>query len=355
MVQYEARSLWLRASYVMEGCMAGNAWTLEEEQAALIYEWEDFRTLFPDRTYHGYRFKRARMKQAGPGESRESGIIYHDKATGEGFNWRDVAKAATHMQDVIADGRTSQEFATIELEVGDRDPFVLFLSDTHIGDWGTDYDLFARITDEILETPNLYVALLGDLANMAIRLRGVAEVTGGNQLTPEMQIKFLESWLADIAHKVAFATWDNHGVQREEDGSGFSGIKQLLARRVVYFGGIGHPDIVVGDQRYKFAVSHKFRLSSASNPCHGAMQYLRQEAPDRELAAMGDSHVPGIIKYTHGGQDRVALTCGSTQTGSVYARRYFSLFTRDAMPGVQLGVDQHSIVPYYTIADWKRR
>jgi hypothetical protein len=329
-------------------------WTVEEELDAVRFDWEGFRTRHPDRNYNGYRFKRARMLAAGEGESIESGVIYHDKATDADFNWREVATAAQRMQDVVAKGRTSQETATIELEVGDCDPFILFLSDTHIGDWGTDYDLFSRITDEILETPNLYVALLGDLANMAIKLRGVAEVTGGNQLTPEQQIKFLESWLKEIAHKVAFATWDNHGVEREEAGSGYSGIKNLLSRRVVYFGGIGHPDILVGSQRYKFAVSHRFRGSSLDNPCHAPMRYLRREAPDRELAAMGDYHVPGIIKFNHGGVDKVAANCGSTQTRSVYARRHYSLFTSSTMPGVRLGADSHCITPYYAVGEWKR-
>mgnify|MGYP003575779059 CR=1 FL=1 len=333
--------------------MAGAAWTVDELESCLAMGWDEFSRRY-DRTYHGYRIMRGRLLKEGAQGTHEQNIIYHDKATGEDFHWRDAALAAKRMQYVAASARTSQEFATIELPVGGRDPFVLFLSDTHIGDWGTDYDLFARITDEILETPDLYVALLGDLANMAIRLRGVAEVTGGSQLPPELQIKFLESWLNDIAHKVAFATWDNHGVEREEQGSGFSGIKALLARRVVYFGGIGHPDILVGDQRYQFAVSHKFRGSSVDNPCYAPMRYLRQEAPDRELAAMGDYHVPGIIKYTHGGRDRVAVNCGSTQTGSVYARRHFSLFTRDAMPGVRLSTDSHCITPYYAVGEWKR-
>jgi hypothetical protein len=332
--------------------MAGATWGANELTDLMHLDWETFHRLWPDRTYHSYRFKKKRLLEEAPRHAQE--IIYHDKATGEGFNWRDAARVARDMQGVAASARTSQETAEIELPTGDRDPFILFLSDTHIGDWGTDYDLFERITDEILETPDLYVALLGDLANMAIRLRGVAEVTGGNQLTPEMQIKFLESWLGDIAHKVAFATWDNHAVEREEQASGFSGVKSLLAKRVVYFGGIGHPDILVGDQRYKFCVSHRFSGSSADNPCHAAMRYLRREAPDRDLAAMGDYHVPGIVKFTHAGRDQVAINTGSTQTGSVYARRYFSLRTRDAMPGVRLGTDTHCITPYYAISEWFR-
>ena len=72
---------------------------------------------------------------------------------------------------------------------------------------GANYDGFVSLTEEILSTPGLCVALMGDFAEMTIRLRGVLEVVGGQVLTPEMQEAFLESWLDDVQHKVAFATW----------------------------------------------------------------------------------------------------------------------------------------------------
>lgn len=328
-------------------------WTAEEKQDALALDRGAFLARYPERNENGLRFMRARLSQAKQGESHLPGVIYHDKQEPT-FHWRNAiehAKRGQHLADTM---RESQDFATIELDAEEEDPFILFLSDTHIGDWSTDYDLFARITDEILETPGLYVGLLGDLANMAIRLRGVAEVTGGALFTPEQQVKILDSWLTDIAHKVVFATWDNHGVEREEQASGFSAIKHIQAKRFVYFGGIGHPDIRVGNEVYKFAVSHRFRGSSLDNPCHGGMRYLRREGHQRELAAMGDYHVPGIVKFTHGESEKVALNAGSIQTHSPYARRHFSLFTNPSMPGVVLESTRHCITPFYSVGEWKR-
>lgn len=330
-------------------------WTAREEADAVNLTWEQFSPLHPDITWEGWRHKRGRLTG-----TRENGmhtikdaVIYHDRQEPT-LHWREAIHAARDFQTTMKKAKRSQDFATIELPATEEDPFILFLSDTHIGDWSTDYDLFERITDEILETPGLYVGLLGDLANMAIRLRGVAEVAGGNQLTPEQQAYILESWLDDIKHKVAFATWDNHGVEREEQASGISAIKDIQARRVVYFGGIGHPDILVGEETYAFAVSHRFRGSSLDNPCHAPMRYLRREGHHRELAAMGDYHVPGIVKFQHGSVEKVAINTGSTQTHSPYARRYFSLFTADKMPGVVLSSVGHSITPYYSVGEWKR-
>jgi hypothetical protein len=334
------------------GTMPVRRWTAEEERDALILEDNAFFEKYPDRTPEGRRFKRARLARMGEGESSESGIIYHDKVEPT-FHWRDAIGYAKSGQALAASMHEGQDTALIELNAEEENPFILFLSDTHIGDWSTDYDLFERITDEILETPGLYVALLGDLANMAIRLRGVAEVTGGALFTPEQQVKILDSWLADIAHKVAFATWDNHGVEREEQASGISAIKHLQAKRFVYHGGIGHPDIRVGEQTYRFAVSHRFRGSSIDNPCHAPMRYLRREGHQRELAAMGDYHVPGIVKFNHGGVDKIAINSGSIQIHSPYARRHFSLFTQPTMPGIVLAADQHTLTPYYSVGEWR--
>lgn len=332
---------------------------MEEERDLMRLPVEEFFAKYPNRNENAARFKRARLDRmvttiaADRDTSTGSGIIFHDKPE-PSFHWKDAIQPARTMQGLAKTAKQGQDFATIELDCDDEAPFFLFLSDTHIGDWGTDYELFQRITEEIIETPGLYVGLLGDIANMAIKLRNVSEVTGGSLFPPELQAHFIESWLRDISHKVAFATWDNHAIEREEAATGISTIKSIQAKRVVYFGGIGHPDIVVGDQTYKFAVSHRFRGSSLDNPTYAPMRYLRREAPDRDLAAMGDYHVPGIAKFSIGNRDKVAINCGSTQTGSVYARRHFSLFTNPTMPGVVLSSVDHCITPYWSVGEWRR-
>jgi hypothetical protein len=334
-------------------------WTFSEEVQCQVSEtYEQFLIACPDLydvvTYNGWRFKKARLIRAHEAlsDNTEPGVIFHDKPVPT-FHWRDAIHVAQEMQRVAKSASQGQDFATIELDAEEEDPFLLFLSDTHIGDWATDYDAFERITDEILETPGLYVGLLGDLANMAIKLRGVAEVAGGSLFTPELQLRILEQWLDTISHKVAFATWDNHAVEREEAGTGISAFANLQKKHVTYFGGIGHPDIIAGEERYTLAVSHRFRGTSIDNPCHGSMRYLRREGHDRELAAMGDIHQAGIVKFYHGNTPKVAVNCGSTQTGSVYARRHFSLFTQPVMPGVVLSTDRHNITPYMSVGEWK--
>jgi len=270
-----------------------------------------------------------------------------DKKVGS-FDWRDACKAAKQMQDLRKRMSWSQDYASIPLGNGKNPVILLGFGDTHIGAYGANYRLLEEITDEIIETPNLYVALMGDLLEMAIRLRGVLEVTA-QVLTPEMQEAFLEDWLDEIKDKVAFATWDNHAVMRQESQAGTSSVKNILSRRFVYHNGIGHSDLKVGKQTYAAAASHKFRGGSMFNRMHAQGRYVRQEANDRELVLMGDIHTWGYSHTEDGGSERVYVTGGTLHENSGYAKRFFSLKTSPHYPCVVLYPDTHEMQPFKTV------
>jgi hypothetical protein len=163
------------------------------------------------------------------------------------FRWREWTDLAEHTQALYRRASRTQQFAEIVLGNGKQPALALPFSDQHIGSRGTDYKAFRTITEEIVSTPNLYLALIGDFLEFAIKLRSVAEVCA-QIFGPDKQIQFMEDWLDEVKHKLIFATWCNHGVEREEKQSGVSLIKNLLADRTVMFDGIGHANIVVGKQ-----------------------------------------------------------------------------------------------------------
>lgn len=313
----------------------------------------DYHAAFPHRTIHGWRQKRAELGITGPPGKptpAPAAPFVSDKVDGV-FSWRDANRVIATVQEFRHATSQSQDAASIVFDVDHPIAFVC-LSDTHIGNIGADHDALERLTDEILSTPNLYVALLGDVQDMAIRLRGVLEVTS-NVLTPDQQHRYVESWLEEIAPRVLFSTWDNHSVMREENQAGSSRYADLMRRRVIWHSGIGHPDITVGGETYKLAVSHVFRGRSIDNPCHGAMRYLRREGIDREIAIAGDSHVPGIIRYVDGHKQRMAVNSGSLQAESGYAKRFFSLSTHPVFPVVELWPDRHRFAAYWTLDEWR--
>lgn len=274
-----------------------------------------------------------------------------DKKQG-GISWRKWVQWMKDGQELQSEASWSQDTAQVTVEDTDGPILILPFSDTHMGSWASDVDLFETITDEILQTPNVYVLLLGDLVEMAIKLRGVGEVT--NQIMrPDQQLEFIEDWLDEIGPRVLAATWDNHAIMREENGTGWSQMKALLKRRFVYHDGIGHLDVTVGSQTYKLALTHKFRGSSYMNRTHGPARYMRFEGSDREIAIQGDIHTPGISQYYDGPIKRLAITCGTLHTRSLYGRRHFSLFTMPAFPCVELYPKEHRMIGYWSLADWK--
>jgi len=263
------------------------------------------------------------------------------------FDWREWKDWIGQGQKLRKKGSATQSYAEIRLGDGTK-PVILFqLGDIHIGSWGSDHDMLCTITEEIASTPNLYVALVGDVVEMAIKMRSVLEVMG-QILPPEQQLAFLESWLKEIQHKIAFSCWGNHE-EREEKQSGFNSIKALMSKGSVYFNGIGHPDVHVGDQVYKFVVSHKYRGNSMYDATFGPKRYIRMEAHGREIALQGDLHRPAISQYVEGGSEKLAITSGTLQLDSSYVKRYFSLKTFPVFPCVVLRHDRHEFIPFWNL------
>ena len=276
--------------------------------------------------------------------------MWSDKKVGD-FDWREANQVIQSMIDLKKRASFSQDEANIVIDT-DEPIAVLALSDAHIGSWGTDHDLLEKITDEILNTPNLYVAILGDMEQMAIKTAHGILSLSDNLLPPELQHRYIESWLREIEHRVLFSTWDNHAVQREENASGYSRYADIMKRKVIWHAGIGHPNVTVGNETYLMAVSHRFRFRTYMNPVHGGMQYIRTEAPHREISLAGDSHVPGVTHWTLGDKEKLSLNCGSYQTNSGYGKRFFSLTTHPMMPVVVLFPDRHRFIGLPSVADW---
>lgn len=271
-----------------------------------------------------------------------------DKKTGE-FSWREASKYIQDGQQLFKKAKQSQDKGKFSIDT-DKPVYIMVLGDAHFGSWGTDYTILEKLTDEILNTPNLYVVLVGDLVQMSIKLRNMLEVAD-NALPPKHQMAMLASWFEEIKHKVIASTFDNHAVMREEAVVGYSKYAEIFERTVIYTPGIGHLDLTVGKQTYKLAIAHFFNGRSIENPCHGQMRYMRREGVDREIALSGDSHVPGVIKYVDGEMTRCALNCGTAQTNSGYAKRFFSLFTHPVFPVIKLDAVAHEFTPYWSLKE----
>lgn len=297
---------------------------------------------------HGVHHSTVRQIRLRAGVLESSPEVVHlDKKVGT-FNWRESIKVVQSLQRLRGDASWSQRSAKIQVGDSSAPVAIMCLSDMHIGSVATDYDLFIKLTDLILHTPNLFVAVVGDEVEWAVRLRSVAEVCA-QVLDPSLQLEFIEQWLDEILHKVLFSTWSNHSTDRSEQLIGTCPVKNILAKRAPFFSGIGHVELLVGGQTYLMAVSHRFKGVTATDSTAGCKRYMRVEWTQAEIAMQGDCHRAGVSVYNEGSRNLVAISSGALNVNSSYAARNFSLFTSSAMPIVQLFPDEHLIIPYYTV------
>ncbi len=334
-------------------------WEAAEEARLLErpYDYTYFNLDNPNgRTRKAFQIKRGMMGITGadavsarPMIERNDSVVWN-KAGDETVTWRDYLVPVAVAQAFRERNSKSQDYAAITVPT-ERPMPLAFVSDWHIGSWGVKAEDIARGTDRLLrfhQDYGLRIAILGDMLEMAIRLRSVAEVQG-NILSSGDQIRFFQSWLREVAPLALWSTWDNHSVQREEELVGFSTLAEVCADHTIYHSGLGHTDLTVGDQVYQLATSHRFPGRSLSNPVMGQMRYMQREDQNCEVVVGGDSHLPAIMQYTEGGKIRTAANCGSLQLNSRFAKRYFSLHTSDAMPVVLLSPDEHVVQPFFSL------
>jgi hypothetical protein len=270
------------------------------------------------------------------GTKETSRFFEHSK-----FDWREALEPLQALQNMFSDNGGNEHRPKIHID-SDKPIIIVNIADLHMGSWATDYELFKQVTEEIINTPNLYVCLNGDLLQMSIKLRGVLEVAD-NALPPRWQMYFLDSWLQDVHKKVLFSTWDNHSVMREENVTGYSIYAEIFKKYTKYSNGITHADIFVNDMEepYRLAASHFFQGRSMFNPLHSHGRYMRHEGHDREIIMAGDSHVFGTMTMNQSGTKRAFLNSGTLQTNSGYAKRFFSLITHPEFPCIVLHHKEH--------------
>jgi hypothetical protein len=337
-----------------------NPWSADEEAQLrdAPYDYSAFELRFPgQRTRKAFQVKRAMLGLA-QGKALvprdEDDAVLWDKNT-DIATWDDYLVPMEGMQALGERASASQDHASIAIP-SDRDIPIAFISDWHIGSWGVDARAIRQQTEKLCQLHDahgLYVAVLGDMIEMAIRLRSVIEI-GGNLLRPRDQMSFLKSWLGKMAPLILWSTWDNHAVQREEDLSGVSLYAELFKAVTIYHSGLGHTDLTVGDETYTIATSHRFRGRSQINPLAAQMNYIQREAPDREVAIAGDSHIPAIMQYVYGQKVRTVANCGTLQTNSGYSKRFFSLYASTAMPILVFSPDTHCVNAYHSIEHYER-
>ena len=280
----------------------------------------------------------------------ESPTVLEDTVSIDDISWRDMIPAIEQMKKLRGRNNASSHF--IDVSVSTKNPICIIpFGDVHIGAIGTDYELFQKITDEIIKTPNLYIILMGDEIDLAIKLRSIAEVLT-SVLTPELQIQFMKSWLNDIKHKVLFAVQGNHDARIKQ----FSGVdvpRNIITKVVPYSTGICHVNLQVGDVLYKIAAAHKFPGHSMWNVNHANKKYSAMQYPEGDIYLGAHTHRPGGAFDWESGKLKVYLNSATLKTHDEYAATWFSILTSPVYPCMVLHPNEKIIAPFISIKHWK--
>jgi len=271
-----------------------------------------------------------------------------DKKVGT-VDWREVAQGFQERQRIAKKASWSQDTGTVRIKEPPSVIVLKGLSDTHVGNMGTDYESLSNMTDAILSIPYLFCFLLGDEEDNFVSFKNQMAVV--KQLaSPEEQDDFIESWLKEIAEKVLFATWGNHA-EFEEKVSGRNSLKKLLNRNVTYFDGIGICKLLIGEQEYRIVATHKTRYNSSFNKTHGLKQLARRDIPDADLYVAGHTHDPAFEISFERGREQGFIVHGTLKRNDTFGKRYFSFFAAQRDAAITLDRDKHRFLLWPSLED----
>lgn len=245
--------------------------------------------------------------------------------------------------------RASRSQKSAHIQIDTKLPYLIIqpLSDLHFGAIGADYGLLKKFTQMILEIPELYVILAGDMTDNFVSFRNKLAMHQ-QILSPDQQADYFEEWLQLIQHKVLLATWGNHE-EFDEKATGKNPIKKLLNKKSIYFNGIGKATVRVNDIDYKICVTHKTRFHSSFNTTHGLKQLARKDVPDADLYIAGDKHTPAKETAIERGLTQIFLMMGTLKVNDGYSQRYFSYLTHSDMPCVTIATKEKEMVDFFNI------
>ena len=206
------------------------------------------------------------------------------------------------------------------LRVDSQKPFgILFSSDEHLDDTGTDLQWLENMARLVSDTDGLYAGLHGDLRNNFIIPQLLSTILK-SRYTPASQMEFVDIFVEMFGGKVLYLVAGNH----DNWEAGKTGI-DTLAKLASDGGIIYDTDQLVITLKceavdYKIGVRHKGRFNSSYNATHGPKQWLRMGLvpSDTDLVIGGHYHNPALERFLWNDRWRVAIQTGSAKISDDY-------------------------------------
>jgi len=348
-------------------------WTIEEREEAIslraeglkpaqiaqrinkdFHQGQPFRTEIAIRRYFDNRnlsIERCRGIRASSQPSSENPVaITLDKKQAEVIDWREWFTNLKQRQDLHQRTSSSQDEATVKIDT-DKKIAILFSADWHTGSVAVDYAELESNLETILNNKRVYMVTVGDLIDNFRVFRSLQPILS-QIASPKEQKAILESILTDLfsAGKWIAACYGNHDIERDENLYGESTVKELLSKNLIYFNGKGTLNLIVGEQKYKIRMAHRFQGSSIYNPNHPQNRELKWYAPDADVIVSAHFHQPACQNFYEFNQPKCLIQTGTFQTDDGFAKRHWSRGIV-GVPTVVFRPDKHYCFSYPSLAE----
>lgn len=203
---------------------------------------------------------------------------------------------------------------------------LVFVADFHLGHEGVDYYRLEHDIKVIADTPNMYMAFLGDSMDNFIETQKYPEAIINAITSPKDQaymLNYVLSILKKPSNKILFVTKDNHVSDRLKKTSGIDWTNKMWDDLNVFYGSEEIvADIFVGKVFYRVVSRHKYRNNSRIHLTAACKALLKNgKYGDADIVALGHIHEGAIEVFHYRGTPRVACQASTYKLFDPYAKK----------------------------------
>jgi len=226
---------------------------------------------------------------------------------------------------------------------------VAYVSDQHLGP-GTPCDMKRMREDAelIANTPGLYAFCMGDGVDNHIKHRS-AMLNSRSQ--PGEQYELYEYYLGIFADSILALISGNHDDWTKQ----FAGVDVVYRiaknHRMFYAPDEARLRINVGNQEYKFAGRHQYKMASSFKQGHSVKQWLRLGEEEFDVGGVGHHHEAHIECHLYRGKRTWIVRPGSYQITSQYSRQFGFNDSVPSCPTIVCWPDKRHTVGFHDVRD----
>jgi len=262
-----------------------------------------------------------RQKQARTGQRPRLGIDWKNLRT-RNVTTEEILEVIKSLQDLREKLTIEQEEVSGHIET-DCPIGIVCMGDLHIGHMHTDYEKLYKHIKLVLDTPNSYVLLVGDLIennNLAATVQH-QDLHTEDLIPTSMQKRLTEMLLHPLVlkRKIAAIVLGCHDERsKRSDDFDFCDYCAEVAN-VPYLGYGGKINLRVGQTDYSLVVRHKFPMQSRYNATHANKQMLRFYL-DGDISITAHMHEAAVEECYIRGEPKLNIRVAAYKTSDSFGR-----------------------------------